>query len=103
MTSAFAPTSQVPAYSEKPRQVWVLAKYRHYFDVWNTPYNPDVFTEAAEALNIEFVGAYDEEGKGAWPGVRNLKSGGGLLDKPGFERELARSLAIVGLGDPIMR
>ncbi|KAL7414973.1 hypothetical protein BDY24DRAFT_439948 [Mrakia frigida] len=89
----------VPPHPTRPHQVWVLAKRSSYFYGAHSPVSNTTFIEASEALGVQFVGAWEEEG--GFPGVTNIGNGR-LLSKEEFQKEIVNSRAIVGLGDPII-
>lgn len=86
---------QVPPHPTRPHQVWVLAKRSSYFYGAHSPVSNTTFIEASEALGVQFVGAWEEEG--GFPGVTNIGNGR-LLSKEDFQKEIVNSRAIVGLG-----
>ncbi|KAL7416488.1 hypothetical protein BDY24DRAFT_379875 [Mrakia frigida] len=92
----------VPTLS-RPRQVWLLGKVSKFFHGPYYPYSRDVWVKASKELNVEFIGAFDYQEGGTYPGVRNLQlPDGPLVGKEEFDMEISRSLAIIGIGDPII-
>ncbi|KAK4687915.1 hypothetical protein P7C73_g2210, partial [Tremellales sp. Uapishka_1] len=99
-------------FSERPHQIYILAKYLRYFYAPSNPAWQDVtfFSRAAKELSIEFpgfefvIGATEDRGpedQARVPapqpeGIRNL----GKMDKATFEMNLASSRGMLGIGWP---
>ncbi|CDZ97719.1 hypothetical protein [Phaffia rhodozyma] len=93
---------KVPSYKirSKKRQVWVLAKWIHFFTDDSFPYSKDIFVRAAKELDVEFIGAWRiEDTDGHVPGVRHLGDGN-ILTSEKFDEALVSVLAVVGVGAP---
>nr|XP_019010563.1 uncharacterized protein I206_05035 [Kwoniella pini CBS 10737]OCF49344.1 hypothetical protein I206_05035 [Kwoniella pini CBS 10737] len=103
----------IPA-SQRPNQVYILAKFVRYFYPGAQPAWEDrgIFLRAKEILEKEFpgfefvVGCRDDRNAGQQeevpmelpPGIRNL----GQMDKVEFERQLANSRVMLGIGWPTL-
>ncbi|KAL7413686.1 hypothetical protein BDY24DRAFT_415266 [Mrakia frigida] len=92
----------IPKYKEKKRQVWVLAKHHRYFTSERFPYSHDIFEKASKELNIEFVGAWNDDAEDNHQPVLGVTRLGGRhqLNETEFDAQLIGSLASVGLTDP---
>lgn len=67
-------------------------------------YNEAIFVKASKALDVEFIGAWDDdapENMDPVPGVTRLGNGG-QLNETEFIRYLSGSLATIGLGSVLL-
>ena len=91
---------EILPHSEKPRQVWLLAKHSYFLTGVDYPLGNETLLRASKELNIEFVSAFEHNEKEDEPypaGVTNLGKGH-MLPQKDFEAAVVKTLAIVGLG-----
>ncbi|KAL7413685.1 hypothetical protein BDY24DRAFT_389296 [Mrakia frigida] len=93
---------EVPKYEDKRRQVWILGKHHSYFTSEHFPYSRDIFAKASKALDVEFVGAWNDVADDDNLPVLGVTRLGGnhQLNETEFDKQLMGSLATVGLRDP---
>ncbi|KAJ7656381.1 hypothetical protein DFH06DRAFT_1298244 [Mycena polygramma] len=96
----------IPHAQRRP-QAYILAKFLNYFLPDRRAWTPDFFDAAANATGLSFVMASTDPPEGLTtlpelsPSIKNI-GGGLLMNQNAFYDELSRSVALVGVGDPVV-
>ncbi|KAG8894752.1 hypothetical protein FRC01_012776, partial [Tulasnella sp. 417] len=105
-------TPSVP-HSERPRQAYILAKVLSYFQDTSyilsdpsgnnaTQLTDDFYAKLAEELDMTWIASFKLDAKPAGskppPGITKLER----LDRPAFQRKLAESRLVLGIGKPAL-
>ncbi|KAJ6464642.1 hypothetical protein C8R47DRAFT_69246 [Mycena vitilis] len=94
-------------HAQRRQQAYILAKFLNYFLPERRAWTPDFFDVAANATGLAFVMASTDPPEGLIrlpelsPSIKNI-GGGLLMNQNAFYDELSRSVALVGVGDPVV-
>ncbi|KAJ6485575.1 hypothetical protein C8R45DRAFT_997083 [Mycena sanguinolenta] len=91
-------------HSERPRQVYILAKFLKFFNPKERAWAPELFDAAANEAGVSFVMSSRNSSETKLtpgdlsPSIENI----GPVSQDEFYNVLSRSVALVGVGNPII-
>ncbi|KAJ6615641.1 hypothetical protein B0H10DRAFT_1915806 [Mycena sp. CBHHK59/15] len=93
-------------HAQRSPQVYILAKWLHYFHPQNRAWGPDLFDAAAKSTGVSFLTgsrvAYEPAPATSPVDFATSIANIGEIGQERFYDELSKSVALVGLGKPVL-